>query len=93
MYMKNRRDSSKLEGCSPMPELKEALTKFSSGYLYVANYSLEDTADVVVHDRLSSHLPVIIGTKVRRAFFFSEDGDTLTLRILNGNRRLKWIKQ
>lgn len=72
-------------------ELKEAVKEFSSSYVYVANYSIEDTADIVVHQRISSSLPVVWGTTVRRAFSFS--GDTLILRVLNGNRRLKWIKQ
>ncbi len=72
-------------------ELKEAVKEFSSSYVYVANYTIEDTADIVVHQRISSSLPVVWGTTVRRAFTFS--GDTLILRVLNGNRRLKWIKQ
>ena len=71
--------------------LKEAVKEFSSSYVYVANYSFEDTADIVVHQRISSSLPVVWGTTVRRAFSFS--GDTLILKVLNGNRRLKWIRQ
>jgi len=74
-----------------MPELKAALAEFSSSYVYLANYSLDTAADIIQHDRISSDLPVIWDTRVRRAFTFS--GDTLILRILNGNRRLKWIKQ
>ena len=74
-----------------LDELRSAVVHFSSDYVYLANYSIEDTADVVVHDRFASSLPSIPGTKVRRAFIFS--GDTLILRILNGNRRLKWIRQ
>ena len=72
-------------------ELKEAVKEFSSSYVYVANYTIEDTADIVVHQRISSSLPVVWGTTVRRAFTFI--GDTLILRVLDGNRRLKWIKQ
>jgi len=72
-------------------ELKEAVKEFSSSYVYVANYTIEDTADIVVHQRITSSIPVIWGTTVRRAFAFS--GDTLILWVLNGNRRLKWIKQ
>ena len=72
-------------------ELKEAVKEFSSNYVYVANYSIEDTADIVVHQRISASIPVVWGTTVKRAFTFS--GDTLILRVLNGNRRLKWIKQ
>jgi len=74
-----------------IPELKAALAEFSSSYVYIANYSIEDTADIVQHDRISSSLPVVWNTKVRRRFSFS--GDTLILLVLNGNRRLKWIKQ
>jgi hypothetical protein len=74
-----------------LPELKAALTEFSSSYVYIANYSIEYTADIIQHDRISSSLPVIWGTKVKRRFSF--DGDTLILQVLNGNRRLKWIKQ
>lgn len=72
-------------------ELKAALNEFSSSYVYIANYNIEDTADIVQHHRISSSLPVVWGTTVRRAFRFS--GDTLILLALNGNRRLKWIKQ
>jgi len=72
------------------PELREALKHFAASYLYFANCSVEDSVDVVRHDRLSSSIPAIVGTSVRREFSFN--GDTLTLRILNGNRRLKWLR-
>lgn len=72
-------------------ELKAALAEFSSSYVYFANYTIEDTADIVQHDRISSSLPVVWDTKVRRKFSFS--GDTLLLLVLDGNRRLKWIRQ
>lgn len=72
-------------------ELKAAVREFVSNYVYVADYTIEDTADVIQHHRISSTIPAIWGTTVRRAFTFS--GDTLILRILNGNRRLKWIRQ
>ena len=72
-------------------ELKAAVKEFSSSYVYIANYTIEDTADIVQHHRISSSIPSVWGTTVRRAFTFS--GDTLILRILNGNRRLKWLKQ
>lgn len=72
-------------------ELKEAVKEFSSSYVYIANYNIEDTSDIVQHHRISSSIPAVWGTTVRRAFSFS--GDTLILRILNGNRRLKWIRQ
>lgn len=71
-------------------ELKAAVREFVSNYVYFADYTIEDTADVIQHHRISSTIPAIWGTTVRRAFTFS--GDTLILRILNGNRRLKWIK-
>jgi hypothetical protein len=72
-------------------QLKTAVKEFSSSYVYVSNYEIQDTADVVVHHRISSSIPVIWGTTVKRAFTFS--GDTLILKNLNANRRLKWIKQ
>lgn len=72
-------------------ELKDAVRTFSSSYVYVGNYSIEDTADIVQHHRISTSIHSPIGSVVRRAFSFS--GDTIILRILNGNRRLKWIKQ
>lgn len=72
-------------------ELKAAVREFVSNYVYVADYTIEDTADVIQHHRISSTIPAIWGTTMRRAFTFS--GDTLILRILNGNRRLKWIRQ
>ncbi len=85
-----KRIQKKMDSMS-ITELKTALEEFSSSYVYVANYTIEDTADIVQHDRISSSIPAVWDTKVRRRFSFS--GDTLILRILNGNRRLKWIKQ
>jgi hypothetical protein len=72
-------------------ELKQAVKAFSSSYVYVGNYKIEDTADVVVHERLSTSIHSPRGSTVRRSFVFS--GDTIILRVLDGNRRLKWIKQ
>ncbi len=72
-------------------QLKAAVREFVSNYVYVADYTIEDTADVIQHHRISATIPAIWGTNVRRSFAFS--GDTLILQILNGNRRLKWIKQ
>jgi hypothetical protein len=72
-------------------ELKAAVAEFSSSFVYVANYSVEDTAKVVQHHRISASIPSVWGTTVRRSFTFS--GDTLILLVLNSNRRLKWIKQ
>ena len=40
-------------------ELKAAVREFVSNYVYVANYTIEDTADVVTHHRISSTIPVI----------------------------------
>lgn len=71
--------------------LKAALTEFSSNYVYFANYSIDKASNVVTHDRIASSIPSIWGTKVKREFLFR--GDTLILKILEGNRRLKWIKQ
>ena len=72
-------------------ELKAAVREFVSNYVYTASYSIEDSADVVIHHRISSTIPAIWGTTVRRSFSFS--GDTLILKNLNVNRRLKWIRQ
>jgi hypothetical protein len=72
-------------------ELKAAVREFVSNYVYTASYTIEDSADVVIHHRISSTIPAIWGTTVRRSFSFS--GDTLILKNLNVNRRLKWIRQ
>ena len=72
-------------------ELKAAVRAFSSGYFYAGDYTVEDTIDVVNHHRISTSIHSPVGSTVRRAFTFS--GDTIILRVLNGNRRLKWIKQ
>ena len=72
-------------------ELKEAVKAFSSSYVYAGNYTVEDTIDVVKHHRISTSIHSPTGSTVRRAFTFS--GDTIILRVLDGNRRLKWIKQ
>lgn len=72
-------------------ELKDAVRAFASSYVYAGNYTIEDTTDVVKHERISTSIHSPIGSIVRRAFSFSSD--TIILRVLNGNRRLKWIKQ
>jgi hypothetical protein len=72
-------------------ELKAAVRAFASSYVYAGNYSIEDTADVVKHERISTSIHSPVGSTVRRSFRFS--GDTVILTVLNGNRRLKWIKQ
>ena len=72
-------------------ELKTAVRAFASSYVYAGNYFIDDTADVINHHRISTSIHSPVGSTVRRAFSFS--GDTIILKILNGNRRLKWIKQ
>jgi hypothetical protein len=72
-------------------ELKAAVRAFSASYVYAGNYTIEDSIDVVKHERLSTSLHAIPGSTVRRSFVFS--GDTIILKVLDGNRRLKWIKQ
>lgn len=72
-------------------ELKEAVRAFSSSYVYAGNYTIEDTADVIKHERLSTSIHSKRGSTVRRGFSFS--GDTVILTVLDGNRRLKWIRQ
>ncbi|HRF18438.1 MAG TPA: lipocalin-like domain-containing protein, partial [Chitinophagaceae bacterium] len=72
-------------------ELKDAVRAFASSYVYAGNYNIEDTADIVQHHRISTSIHSPVGSTVRRAYSFS--GDTIILHVLNGNRRLKWIKQ
>lgn len=88
--LRDEKINQKLDSMS-MDELKEAVRAFASSYVYAGNYTIEDTADVVKHERLSTSIHSPVGSTVRRAFTFS--GDTIILRVLNGNRRLKWIKQ
>lgn len=71
-------------------ELKDAVRAFSASYVYAGNYTIEDSADIVKHERISTSLHSPEGSTVRRSFTFS--GDTVILRVLNGNRRLKWVK-
>ena len=72
-------------------ELRAAVAEFSSNYVYFANYTIDDTADIITHHRLTSTIPAIWGTKVKRKFSFS--GDTLILINPVVSRRLKWIRQ
>jgi hypothetical protein len=88
--LRPERINQKLDSMST-EELKEAVRAFSSSYVYAGNYTVEDTIDVVKHQRISTSIHSPVGSTVRRAFTFS--GDTIILRVLNGNRRLKWIKQ
>ena len=80
----------KVEAMS-LPELQAAVVEFSSSYVYVADYRIAYPANVVMHKRVSSSIPSVWGTKVKRSFSFS--GDTLILRVFNANRRLKWLRQ
>jgi hypothetical protein len=88
--LRDEKINAKLDSMS-VDELKDAVRAFSGSYVYAGNYTIEDTADVVKHERLSTTIHSPVGSTVRRAFTFS--GDTIILRVLNGNRRLKWIKQ
>jgi hypothetical protein len=82
-----------------LQDLKAAVMNFSSNYVYVADYSVNATANIITHKRISSSIPSIWGTNVKRAFTFS--GDTLillasnksSLKVLNVNRKLKWVRQ
>ena len=73
-----------------VPELKAAVTEFASNYVYVANYYITDSSNVIQHNRISHTIPSAWNTSVRRKFTFS--GDTLILEPLDANRRLKWLK-
>jgi len=88
--LRPQRIDQKLDSMST-EELKAAVRAFSSSYVYAGDYTVEDTIDVVKHHRISTSIHSLTGSTVRRAFTFS--GDTIILRVLNGNRRLKWIKQ
>ncbi len=88
--LRPERVNQKLDSMST-EELKATVRAFSSSYAYVGNYTIEDTIEVVKHHRISTSIHSPLGSIVRRAFAFS--GDTIILRVLNGNRRLKWIKQ
>jgi hypothetical protein len=83
-YINRKLDSMSVD------ELKTAVRAFSASYVYAGNYTIEDSADIVKHERLSTSLHSPEGSTVRRSFTFS--GDTIILRVLDGNRRLKWIK-
>ena len=72
-------------------ELKTALQEFVSNYVYVATYSVSDSAGFVTHNRLSHTIPSSWNTTVTRRFIFH--GDTLELHNDADKRRLIWIKQ
>ncbi len=82
--------NSKLDSMSN-EDLKNAVKAFSASYVYMGYYSIEDSADIVQHQRISTTIHSPVGSTVRRSFIFS--GDTIILKVLNGNRRLKWLKQ
>ena len=81
---------AKLDSMS-VDELKAAVTEFVSNYVYVANYSVSDSENVVTHHRLSHTIPSSWNTTVKRRFIFR--GDTLELHNDADKRRLIWIKQ
>ena len=72
-------------------ELKAAVEEFESNYVYAGNYSVSESADIIVHERLSHSVPSAWNTTVQRTFVFN--GDTLELHVVADKRRLKWIKQ
>ena len=72
-------------------ELQAAVVEFSSSYVYFADYSVDVPARVITHKRVSSSIPSVWGTEVKRSYSFR--GDTLILGVLNRNRRLVWLRQ
>ena len=74
-----------------LERLKAAVAQFSSSYVYVANYIIDDSANLITHNRITSSIPSIWGTTVKREFVFQ--GDTLILKNPTANRRLIWIRQ
>lgn len=74
-----------------LPELKAAVAEFSSNYAYMANYTIDETARVITHKRITGSIPSMWGTEVKRAFSFS--GDTLILKNPTFNMRLVWIRE
>ena len=75
----------------PVDELKAAVAEFVSNYVYVANYSLSNSENVVTHERLSHTIPSSWNTTVKRRFIFRRD--TLELHNDADKRKLIWIKQ
>ena len=72
-------------------ELKAAVEHFASNYVYVANYKVDEKNSIVTHSRIAGTNPYIWNSEVERTFLFN--GDTLILKVVNGNRRLKWLRQ
>jgi hypothetical protein len=75
----------------PSDQLRPAIKEFSSSFVYTANYSVDNDSSIVTHNRLSSSVPSVWGTRVTRHFAFS--GDTLILTFPDGTKRLKWLIQ
>jgi hypothetical protein len=71
-------------------QLRPAIKEFASSFVYTANYSVDNDSSIVTHNRLSSSVPSVWGTQVKRRFAFS--GDTLILTFPDGAKRLKWIR-
>lgn len=78
-------------------QLRSAVKEFTSSFVYMADYSINDSLKIITHKRLLSSLPSAWGTEVKRQFSFN--GDTLILtfsdgtKILkDGSKRLKWIR-
>jgi Lipocalin-like domain len=82
--------TAKIDSMS-LPELKAAVKEFSSNYVYIANYTLDDGNNFVTHKRIIGTIPSVWGTEVKRKFSFS--GDTLILVNPVVNRRLTWLRQ
>jgi hypothetical protein len=72
-------------------ELKAAVNEFESCYTYVADYAIDDSDNVITHNRIASSIPAIWGTSVKRGFVFH--GDTLILQNLATKRKLVWLRQ
>ena len=45
-----------------LPELKAAVAEFASNYVYVRNYTVDDTANIVTHKRITTAIPGVWGT-------------------------------
>jgi len=85
-----KRVKEKIDSMS-LPELKAAVAEFASNYVYVGNYTVDDTANIVTHKRITGTIPKVWGTEVKRKFSFN--GDTIILKPLDANRRLLWVRQ
>jgi hypothetical protein len=75
----------------PSEQLRPALKEFASSFVYTANYTVDNDSGIVTHDRLSSSVPSVWDTQVKRRFTIT--GDTVILTFMDGSKRLKWLKQ